>query len=315
MRAAGGVSVLLCTRNGLSRGFLDAALRSVLDQSDPADEVILVDDASRDGTVDHVQRQYPGVRVVPNARAGLASARNTGVAASQGRWIAFVDDDDVWRPGKLVEQLRQISGSERPDQTICASRMVQVDGSGRPGKSSVPMDHLGRWPACLLGSPIAPSGVMLPRAVFERFGGFDERLAEASAYEFWIRCLAGGVTVRFTDEIVLEYRRHGEQMTSSPRAIELMLGCDAFIGPHLQTLPAAVADRVRTARTLTVYRSLAWRLGVRRAASYWHRTPLRPLRMGWRACTYPLLDAAARALPRSLGAALRDAAVRTVTGV
>jgi hypothetical protein len=210
--------------------------------------------------------------------------------------------------------LRQVDGSDRADATIWASRMVPIDASGHVTGPPVPIDHLARWPACLLGSTITPSGVMLARALFERFGGFDERLAEASAYEFWIRCLAGGATARFSDTVELEYRSHQRQMTASPRTIDLMLACDAFIRPHLQTLPPRIADRVRTARTLTLCRSLALRLGVRGAASYWRRTPLRPLRMDWRGGVYPLLEAAARALPSRLAASLRDVAVRTVTG-
>ena len=308
------VSAVLCTRNGRSKGFLDAALRSVFEQSAPPGEVIVVDDASTDGTADHVQRVHPQVRLVANPRRGLAAARNTGVAAARGRVIAFIDDDDVWRREKVADQLRQIDGSGRPDATICASRMVAIDPDGRVTSPPVPIDHLARWPACLLGSTITPSGVMLPRALFDRFGGFDERLAEASAYEFWIRCLAGGATVRFTDAVALEYRRHQRQMTVSARSIELMLACDAFIRPHLQTLPAPIADRVRAARTLTLCRSFALRLGVRGAASYWRRTPLRPLRIGWRAAAYPVLDAAAHVLPARYGTALRDAAVKTVTG-
>ena len=307
------VSVVLCTHDGRSRGFLDTTLRSILGQTAPPAEVIVVDDASTDGTVDHVRRTYPGVRIVANERRGLAAGRNTGVAAARSRWIAFVDDDDVWRPGKLAVQLAMARGSDRPDATIWASRMVHIDGTDRVDESPVPADHLARWPACLLGSTITPSGAMLSRTLFERVGGFDERLAEASAYEFWIRCLAGGVRVQFTEDVALEYRRHGRQMTSSPRAIELMLACDAFIHPHLQTLPAPIAARVRTARALTICRSFAFRLGVRRQYATARRTPLRPLRLDWRAGAYPLLDAFAHVVPERFGAALRNAAVRVVT--
>jgi len=315
MTAAGDVSVVLCTRDGRSKGFLDTTLRSVLDQSAAPAEVIVVDDGSTDGTAAHVQRAHPGVRVVSGTRRGLAAARNAGVAAASGRWIAFVDDDDVWRPEKLAEQLRQIEGSDRRETTIWASRMVQIDGSGRIAGPPVPIDHLARWPACLLGSTITPSGVVLARALFDRFGGFDERLAEAAAYEFWIRCLAGGAIVQFTRDVALEYRRHARQMTASPRSIELLLACDAFIRPHLDALPAPIGGRVRAARVLTIVRSFAVRLGVRAAASYWRRTPLRPLRMDWRAAAYPLLEAAAHVLPGSLAAAARATAVRSVTEV
>jgi glycosyltransferase involved in cell wall biosynthesis len=309
----GGVSVVLCTRNGYSKGFLDATLNSVFAQSVPPYEVIVVDDGSTDGTADHVKRAYPGVRLLANSRSGLAAARNTGAAEARGRWIAFVDDDDLWRPEKLAAQLRHVSDSDDAEDIISASRLVAVDADGLNAKTERRTDHLARWPACLLGSAILPSGALMPRATLLKVGGFDERLPAASAYEFWIRCLSSGVTVRFTDAVVVAYRRHSAQMTGSSRSVELMLRCEMIISPHLQGLPDEIAARLGAVRVLTTCRSLALRLGVRAAVDYWRRTRLRPLRFDWRSGVYLLLDGAALVLPLSTGATLRDVGVRLIT--
>lgn len=314
MIALGDVTVVLCTRDGCSKGYLDTAMRSVLDQSPPPSEVIVVDDASADGTPEHVRCTYPQVHVVANVRTGLAAARNTGVAAARGRWIAFMDDDDVWRPWKLAGQLAQIAGSDRPEWTIWATRTVPIDSDGRITSRPVRQDHLARWPACLLACPVAPSGVLMAKALLDRFGVFAEDLPGGSAYDYFNRCLAGGATVCFSEQVLLEYRRHGRQMTSRNRLLEFLLAIDEVLPRYLEQLPSPQADRVRTARLLTQYRTCLVRVGPRCAASYWRRTPLRRGPLSWRGGVYPLLDAAARALPLRVQARLLDLAALSVTG-
>ena len=310
---AGDVTVVLCTRDGLSKGYFDAAVRSVLDQSLAPGEVIVVDDASTDGTPQYARRTYPHLRVVANARSGLAACRNTGIGAARGRWIAFIDDDDVWHPGKLAAQLAQIGGSDLPESTIWAARMVRIDSAGRVASRPV-FDQLARWPACLLGSPALPSGVIMARALLDRFGAFAEHLRVGSAYEYWIRCLAGGATIRFSDAVLLEHRQHDHQMTAPQRLLELQLAVDAMVAPYLERLPAAQADRVRTARLLMHCLLLLFRSGPRTAARYWRRTPLRRGGIAWRVSLYPLLAAAARPLPLGAGIRVRDFVTRAVTG-
>jgi len=312
MIASLAVSVVLCTRDGRSKGYLDAAMRSVLDQSPPAAEVIVVDDASTDGTAEYVERTYPQVRVIANARSGLAAGRNTGIAAARGQWIALMDDDDRWRYGKLAGQLGQIAASERPEGTIWASRMAWIDSAGRTTVPDVPLDHVASWPAILLGSAVSPSGAILARSLCDRIGPFAEHLRIGSGYDYWLRCLSEGVTVRLSDIVLTEHRRHGAQMTERPRMVDLLLAVDAIVLPYFAKLPAAQADRLRTARALMGLRSALARAGPRLAAHYWEATPLRQGRMDWRAAVYPLLDAAARPLPRRLQDQLRDFAVRTV---
>lgn len=312
MNAPADVTVVICTRDGWSKGYFDAALRSVLDQVPSPADVILVDDGSADGTAAYAREKYPQIRVVVKSRTGLAAARNTGIAHARTRWIAFIDDDDIWRPRKLASQLAQIAASDRPDWTIWASRMVPIDDEGRLAWRPVRLDHFARWPACLLACPITPSGVIVSRALLDRFGGFSEHLSEGSAFDYWARCLAGGARIVFSDDVLVEHRRHDRQMTSRDRTMDTVLAGDAIVMPYLDLLPAPQAERVRTARALIYWRWFLTHRGPRWAARYWRATPLRPARMHWRGTLYPLLDTAAAGLPAPLQARLRDLASRTV---
>lgn len=89
------------------------AIESALAQSMPADEVIVVDDGSRDDT-HAVVKQYGGrVRYIYQTNAGVSAARNRGIEAAKGEWIAFLDSDDEWLTEKLAIQIREVS--QRPD--------------------------------------------------------------------------------------------------------------------------------------------------------------------------------------------------------
>ncbi len=313
MSAAADVTVVMVTRDGRSKGYFDAAVRSVLEQTAPPAEMIVVDDGSVDGTAQYTRRTYPAVRVVANAGTGLAAGRNTGIAFARRRWITFIDDDDRWRPEKLARQLAQIAGSERPESTIWASRMVAIDAGGRIASPPVRLDHLARWPACLLGCPITPSGIMVARTLLDRFGGFSEHLSEGSAFDFCARCLEGGATIAFSDEVLIEHRRHSRQMTRRDRTLATTLASDAIVLPHLERLPAWQADRLRTARALLYWRWFFTHAGPRHAAGYWRATPLRPARLNWRGTLFPLLDTAAARLPQPLQVRLRRLATRSVS--
>lgn len=80
------------------------ALDSILCQSLPATEIIVVDDGSQDDTADLIRHRYPQVRYLWQPNGGVSSSRNRGIGASGGDWIAFLDSDDAWFPDKLMAQ-------------------------------------------------------------------------------------------------------------------------------------------------------------------------------------------------------------------
>ena len=209
------VSVVLCTYNGLSRGFLRCAIDSVYRQTRPAHEVIVVDDGSSDGTYECISSVYPLVRVIRQSNAGLPSARNAGIRAARFSIVSFLDDDDVWEDTKLETQRNQMMALRCPEDFIFASRMRTIDANGVLGPVVAHDVIYSWWPACLIGNPVTgPSGVAIFKSAFGRVGYFDESLKIGEDYEFWIRCLKSGLQIAYSDATLLLYRVHDSQMTA-----------------------------------------------------------------------------------------------------
>ncbi|MGK5057923.1 glycosyltransferase family 2 protein [Janthinobacterium sp. LB2P49] len=310
---APAVSVILCTRNGWSRGFLEETLQSLLAQSWPASEILLIDDASSDGTPARVQQAYPQVTVLPNAASGLAAARNTGVAAARFPWVAFIDDDDIWCPEKLAEQLAQVQASETPDAIVYASQVATLNSHGGNPVAWATPRQFAAWPACLLGSPIQPSGVLLSKQLLSRMGPFSEQLKEGAAYDYWIRCLSAGMAIHYSTNILLHYRQHHPQMTAMSRKVEHFLNIDAVIMPHLAHLAPALAYRIHSARLLNNLRSLLNHSGISAAVHYWRASAPRPA-SSLRTLSYFLLDTIVCRAPHRLRPALRQRTMQLLIG-
>lgn len=308
------VSVIVCTRNGWSRGFLDDTLQSLLAQSWPAQEILLIDDASGDSTAAYVRQAYPQITVLPNAGKGLAAARNTGVAAARFPWVAFIDDDDIWPPEKLAEQLAQAQASETPDAVVWASQVAILrSGTGAPAAWATPR-QFASWPACLLGSPIQPSGVLLSKKLLSRMGPFNEQIKEGAAYDYWIRCLSAGMSIRYSSNILLHYRQHHPQMTAPTRKLEHVQNIDAVVAPYLERLTPALAKRIRCARLLNNLRSLLNYSGMSATAHYWRTNVPRPA-PSLCSAGYFLLDTLACRAPHRQRHALRQRAMQLLIGV
>ena len=309
------VSVILCTRNGRSKKFLDEALRSVLGQSVPPAEVILVDDGSSDGTAGWVAETFPLVRVLPNLGRGLAAARNTGIRAASHPWIAFIDDDDVWNPDKLACQLAQASNSDRPEMTIWVAMAAMIQGSRATRETDLsPPTYWARWPVCLLGCPVPASGALLAASLLKRVGPFDESIQCGSAYQYWIRSLLAGASIRYSDRVLILLRRHPAQMTALDKVPANMLDGDRMCAPFLEMLPPPVARRISCGSKLIRWRTLLWRSGPAAAARYWANTSLGSGSPGWRTVAFFLLDTAACRAPLNLSRRLREKASRLLAG-
>ncbi|MDO8074598.1 glycosyltransferase [Janthinobacterium sp. SUN176] len=307
------VSVIICTRNGWSRGFLDDTLQSLLAQSRPAQEILLIDDASSDGTAAYVHAAYPHVTIVHNAGTGLAAARNTGVAAARCPWVAFIDDDDIWLPEKLAEQLAQAEASDTPDAIVYASQVATLNSHGGNPVAWATPRQFAAWPACLLGSPIQPSGVLLSKRLLSRIGPFSEQLKEGAAYDYWIRCLSAGMSIHYSSNVLLHYRQHHPQMTAMSRKLEHFLHIDAMLTPHLARLAPALANRIRSARKLNNLRSLLNHTGIPAATRYWRASAPCPV-PGLRTLSYFLLDTVACRAPHRIRHTLRQRAMQLLIG-
>ena len=112
------VSVITVVKNG--ERYLAEAVQSVLNQTYQPDEIIVVDGQSTDQTA-IIARSFTQVRYILQPDQGLANARNLGIDAAQGTFIAFLDHDDLWTTGKLETQMEFMA--ERPDLLYTTIRM------------------------------------------------------------------------------------------------------------------------------------------------------------------------------------------------
>lgn len=180
------VSVVIPAYNAAA--FIRRTIDSVLAQSYRHFEVIVVDDGSPDDTADVVNGYGPPVRCIRQANAGDADARNTGITAAAGEWIAMLDHDDEWLPAKLQRQMHLLA--EHPHLRWCCTNRYQTDGSRRTAvgdSEAIDRALAGRgyfddfFPAHARGvCPIITSAMVVHREVFERVGLFDTRYPRAS---------------------------------------------------------------------------------------------------------------------------------------
>jgi glycosyltransferase involved in cell wall biosynthesis len=215
-------------------GFVDRAVRSVLEQTVPPREVIVVDDGSSDDTLDVLRQFGAAVRVERQENRGVASTRNRGAALATSELLAFLDADDEWLPEKLERQLAAFE--EEPDVGLvhCAVRVVDVDGQlltvhddGRAGWLAE--DLLLHKPAVVMP---ASTGIV-PTAVFRSVGGFDERLSTAADWELCLR-IALRCRVAFVPDPLVSYRVHPEGMHFNLAAQEhdVVLGLKKAFAAH-----------------------------------------------------------------------------------
>jgi len=181
------ISVIVPTFNRAHT--LPRTLDSILCQSLPATEVIVVDDGSQDDTEDLVRRRYPQVRYLRQSNTGVSSARNRGINAANGDWIAFLDSDDAWLPDKLAAQRAALS--EYPNRRLCHTQEIWI----RHGRRVNQMDKHAKsggyiFRACLPRCVISPSAALLHRSLFDELGIFDEDLPACEDYDLWLRICA-----------------------------------------------------------------------------------------------------------------------------
>jgi glycosyltransferase involved in cell wall biosynthesis len=179
------VSVIIPTYNRAMK--VARAVASVLYQSFRDLEVIVVDDGSSDHTRSVLELFGRHIRVLfHEASRGVSAARNTGIAASQAPFIAFLDSDDYWMPEKLERQMGFFQ--LHPDAVACQTEEIwirrgrRVNPMGKHAKPSGEIFHTS-LKLCL----VSPSAVMLRRSLLDQVGLFDESLPACEDYDLWLR--------------------------------------------------------------------------------------------------------------------------------
>ncbi|MDP2045612.1 MAG: glycosyltransferase, partial [Deltaproteobacteria bacterium] len=204
------VSVIIPTYN--RAGLVRLAVASVKAQTFRDFEIVVVDDGGTDGTHEALAADRE-LRVRRHShRQGVAAARNLGVAAARGEWLAFLDSDDLWLPDKLARQMSFLEG--RPELLICQTDETWVRRGVRVNKPAAHRKVAGQIFLPSLGRcMISPSAVMLHRRLLEAHGGFDETLPAAEDYDLWLR-LTWRYEVGLVDEpLVIKRGGHPDQLS------------------------------------------------------------------------------------------------------
>lgn len=204
------ISVIIPSWNRAEQ--LAAALDSVYAQTLAPHEVIVVDDGSTDTTRQRVTGHYPQVRYIYQHNKGVSSARNTGISAASGDWIALLDSDDRWQPGKLEHQQQALAAN--PGYRLCHSDETWI----RNGKRVNPMKKHAKvgghiYLQCLPLCVISPSAVMIHRELFEDVGLFDETLPACEDYDLWLRICAVYPVLYVDQPLVIKVGGHEDQLS------------------------------------------------------------------------------------------------------
>jgi len=220
------VSVIIPCYNG--ERFVSEAMESVLGQTRANLELIVVDDGSSDGSVEIVERYLKDPRVKHikhGSNRGISAARNTGIRNSAGRYLGFLDQDDLWRAGKLEAQLGLMENKESADVRVVFTD-VEVVGLDRGAKKflrrRVPARIETLEPDALISSLffrdfICIGSALIDRECFDDIGLLNEEIRSGSDdFDLFVR-LAHKYRFYFVDEPLVVRREHGGNYTDAEK--------------------------------------------------------------------------------------------------
>ncbi|MBY6029252.1 glycosyltransferase [Halomonas sp. DP8Y7-1] len=208
--------------------FVGEAISSVLEQTFGDFELIIVDDGGSDGSMD-ICRGFSDerIRIVTQKNRGLAGARNTGIAASRGDFIALLDSDDRWHPAKLALHFIHLRASSDVDVSYAGSRLIDAAGcflgvEQKPRLTAVKPHHV------LMRNPVGNgSAAVIRRSALERVAfphpsepertcWFDESFRQSEDIELWLRMSAGaGCTFEGIEGCLTDYRILGGGLSAN----------------------------------------------------------------------------------------------------
>lgn len=239
--------------------YLPFAVESVLRQSYPHYEVVIVNDGSTDST-DEVVKGYlsnPQIKYVKQNNLGQANAKNTGIKNANGDFIAFLDADDLWEETKLGKQLLLFSD---PNVGVVYSRARYINENGEDINFQLSGKYLkprsGDVTESLFIDNFVPfSSSVVRKKCLEQFGGFDETYRMGIDWDLWLR-ISTGYKFMYVDEPLLLYRLgHSGQMSRD--AMERQRCSDRIMENFTRKYPAAISTKTLTKAKAYTYCSRA----------------------------------------------------------
>ena len=202
------VSVIIPAFN--AEKYVTAAVDSVLAQTYPALECIVVDDGSTDRTVEIVMAYGERVRYVHQPNAGRSAARNRGISAATGEYVNFLDADDYLAPEKIEQQVAFLKMHSEYDAVYCRVAYFEEgrEDSRYSVKRATPEGDI--LPELLYGNFITVHAPLIRKSAAILIDGFDPALARYEDWDFFLRLAISGVRFGFMDRCLASVRVHGE---------------------------------------------------------------------------------------------------------
>lgn len=246
------VSTVIAAYNAAA--WIEQTVGSVLAQTHPPKEVIVIDDGSTDDTRERVGRFGDAVRYVYQENRGSAAARNHGIRLARGRYVAFLDHDDLWEPTKLEIQMGAMQSGEPAVWSYTDALSIDADTGRTLHRSGqlVPLREGDVLRPLLLGNFIPFSTVVVERRVFDEIGGFDESgTLRDLDWHMWLR-IAARYPVRCIDQPLVRYRIHPGQMSNTADLDATLRSRLSVIESLAATAPERVGD-IRRAAAANAY--------------------------------------------------------------
>ncbi len=172
----------------------------------------MVDDGSEDKTRQMAARQFPDAIYLHQENQGVSSARNLGIKSARGEWIALLDSDDEWLPGKLAAQMALLASL--PDHLICHTQETWIRNGRRVNQMNKHAKSGGSiFQSCLPLCVISPSSVLIRRSLLDQVGLFDESLPACEDYDLWLRICASHPVAYVETPQIVKYGGHDDQLS------------------------------------------------------------------------------------------------------
>jgi glycosyltransferase involved in cell wall biosynthesis len=215
------VSVILPAYN--SAEYIAETIESVLNQSFADFELIVIDDGSTDGQADEILpfcERDQRVRYIYQTNKGVSSARNTGFNHSSGKFIAFLDADDIWLPNNLEAKMPKFDeedvGLVHSDAGLIDQNSKEITGKVMTGMEGNLLDIILEWQSMVVPGP---SSILVRRKVLHTIGLFDTRLSTSADYDLFIR-IAAKYRISRVPIVTWKYRLHDSNMHKNIKLME-----------------------------------------------------------------------------------------------
>ena len=204
------ISVIIPVYNG--EKYIAEAIESILNQTLPAYEIIVIDDGSTDNTA-KIVKEYNIIKYFYQPNSGVSVARNLGIHNANGKYIMLLDHDDFYPQNKIELCLNQFQ--QNPDVAV-VNGVIQIVFDNKEIQNS----FYAVYPR-LQSNDILPRSALVGSAMFKRevlleIGGFNPEMRSAEDIEIWVKLNQKQVRISYINDVCLFYRRHDNNMTRQP---------------------------------------------------------------------------------------------------